>query len=81
MFERRFTHICRINFLKKIILTASGGPFFNKNKEKLKNISVKDVLKHPVWNMGAKISVDSATLINKGLEIIEAAYLFNIDKE
>ena len=68
------------NFLKKIILTASGGAFFNRNKEELKNISIKDVLKHPVWNMGAKISVDSATLINKGLEIIEAAYLFNINK-
>ncbi|MBO6126885.1 MAG: 1-deoxy-D-xylulose-5-phosphate reductoisomerase [Clostridia bacterium] len=67
-------------FLKKIILTASGGPFFGKNKKELENISIKDVLKHPTWNMGAKISVDSATMMNKGLEIIEAAYLFNISK-
>ena len=67
-------------FVKNLILTASGGPFFGKNKKELENVSLKDVLKHPTWNMGAKISVDSATMMNKGLEIIEAAYLFNINK-
>lgn len=65
--------------LKRIILTASGGPFFGKNKDDLKNITKYDALKHPNWDMGAKITIDSATLMNKGLEIIEAKHLFNVD--
>lgn len=62
--------------VNKIILTASGGPFRGKDNEYLKNVTVKDALKHPKWNMGQKISIDSATLMNKGLEVIEAHYLF-----
>ncbi len=65
-------------FLKKIIITASGGPFFGKDKEFLKTVTPAMALKHPNWNMGAKITIDSATLVNKGLEIIEAMHLFNI---
>ena len=65
-------------FVKKIILTASGGPFFGIDRDKLKNVTIQDVIKHPTWKMGAKISVDSATMMNKGLEIIEAFHLFNI---
>ncbi|SFC73642.1 1-deoxy-D-xylulose-5-phosphate reductoisomerase [Clostridium uliginosum] len=67
--------------LKKIILTASGGPFRGKKLEDLKNIQVEDALKHPKWNMGRKISIDSATLMNKGLEVIEAHWLFDCDYE
>lgn len=67
--------------LKKIILTASGGPFFGKTKEELKNVSLEDALNHPNWSMGQKITIDSATMMNKGLEIIEAAWLFDIDPE
>lgn len=63
--------------ISKIILTASGGPFRGKNLEYLKNVTVEDALNHPKWNMGKKISIDSATLMNKGLEVIEAHYLFN----
>ncbi|MBE7037645.1 MAG: 1-deoxy-D-xylulose-5-phosphate reductoisomerase [Ruminococcaceae bacterium] len=65
--------------LKRIILTASGGPFFGKKKEDLQNITKYDALKHPNWDMGAKITIDSATLMNKGLEIIEAKHLFDVD--
>ncbi len=65
-------------FLKKIIITASGGPFFGKAKEELINVTPQMALKHPNWNMGAKITIDSATLVNKGLEIIEAMHLFDI---
>ncbi len=64
--------------LKKILLTASGGPFFGKCREELKNITAKDALKHPNWSMGAKITVDSATLMNKGLEVLEARSLFDV---
>lgn len=64
--------------LKKILLTASGGPFFEKNISDLKNATVKDALNHPNWSMGAKITVDSATLMNKGLEVIEAVHLFGV---
>lgn len=64
--------------LKKLILTASGGPFFGKTRDELKNVTVKDALKHPNWAMGAKITVDSATMMNKGLEVIEAAWLFGV---
>ena len=67
--------------VNKIILTASGGPFRGKDNEYLKNVTVKDALKHPKWNMGQKISIDSATLMNKGLEVIEAHFLFNCSYE
>ena len=62
--------------LNKIILTASGGPFYGKTRAELEKVTVADALKHPNWNMGAKITVDSATLMNKGLELIEAVWLF-----
>lgn len=65
-------------FLKKLILTASGGPFFGKTLEDLKNVTVEQALNHPNWSMGAKITIDSATMMNKGLEIIEARWLFNV---
>ena len=65
--------------LKKIILTASGGPFFGKGRDELKNITVADALKHPNWSMGQKITIDSATMMNKGLELIEAVWLFSVD--
>ena len=64
--------------LKKILLTASGGPFFGKTRKDLENVTVKEALNHPNWSMGAKITIDSATLMNKGLEVIEAAHLFGI---
>ena len=67
--------------INKIILTASGGPFRGKDIEYLKNVTVDDALKHPKWNMGQKISIDSATLMNKGLEVIEAHFLFNCPYE
>lgn len=63
--------------IKNIIITASGGPFFGKDREFLKSVTVKDALKHPNWDMGAKITIDSATLMNKGFEIIEARWLFD----
>lgn len=65
--------------ISKILLTASGGPFRGKNKEQLKNITPSEALKHPKWNMGKKISIDSSTLMNKGLEVIEAHWLFDVD--
>lgn len=64
--------------IKKLILTASGGPFFGKKAHELKDVTVADALKHPNWSMGAKITIDSATMMNKGLEIIEAARLFDM---
>jgi 1-deoxy-D-xylulose-5-phosphate reductoisomerase len=67
--------------LKKIILTASGGPFFNKKRDELENVSVKQALSHPNWSMGNKITIDSATLMNKGLEFIEAKWLFDLEPE
>ena len=67
------------NKIKKIILTASGGPFFGKSSDELKNMTKADALKHPNWSMGSKITIDSATLMNKGLEMIEAKWLFNVD--
>lgn len=66
-------------FLEKIIITASGGPFFGKKKEELVNVTSAEALRHPNWSMGAKITIDSATLVNKGLEIIEAMHLFGVD--
>ena len=65
--------------LRKIILTASGGSFRDLPVEKLSSVTVKDALKHPNWSMGQKITIDSATLMNKGLEVIEAHYLFDVD--
>lgn len=64
--------------LKSIILTASGGPFFGKTRDELKDVTVAQALKHPNWEMGAKITVDSATMMNKGLELIEAVWLFDM---
>ncbi len=65
--------------IKNILLTASGGPFFGKTREELKNITPADALKHPNWNMGAKVTIDSSTLVNKGLEVIEAKWLFGTE--
>jgi len=65
------------NEIEKIIITASGGPFRTWSKEKIKTATAKDALKHPNWSMGPKITIDSATLMNKGLEVIEAMWLFN----
>ena len=65
--------------IKKLLLTASGGPFRGKKFDDLRNVTVKDVLAHPTWNMGKKITVDSATLVNKGLEIIEAKFLYGVE--
>ncbi len=67
--------------LKKLILTASGGPFFGKPREALKNVTAADALKHPTWDMGAKITIDSASMFNKGLELIEAHFLFGVSPE
>lgn len=66
------------NAIEKIILTASGGPFRGKSREFLANVTKAQALKHPNWSMGAKITIDSATLMNKGLEVIEAKWLFNL---
>ncbi len=67
--------------LSRVILTASGGPFFGKSAEELCHVTLKDALKHPNWSMGQKITVDSATMMNKGLELIEAKWLFDIAPE
>jgi len=67
--------------ITKILLTASGGPFFGKTKEELMNVPVENALKHPNWDMGAKITIDSATMMNKGLEVIEASWLFDVKPE
>ncbi len=67
--------------ISRLILTASGGPFFKKNIKDLKNVTPDEAIKHPNWSMGKKISIDSATMMNKGLELIEACYLFDIHQE
>ena len=67
--------------IRRIILTASGGPFFDKKKEELSDITAEDALRHPNWSMGRKITIDSATLMNKGLEVIEACRLFDMPAE
>jgi 1-deoxy-D-xylulose-5-phosphate reductoisomerase len=67
------------NEISRIILTASGGPFRGKKREDLAHIRVEDALKHPNWSMGQKITIDSSTLVNKGLEVIEAKWLFDVD--
>jgi 1-deoxy-D-xylulose-5-phosphate reductoisomerase len=64
--------------IKKIILTASGGPFFKMTREEMKNVTLDDALKHPNWDMGTKITIDSASMMNKGLEVIEAKWLFDV---
>lgn len=65
--------------IKRILLTASGGPFFGKKRSELENITPEQALKHPNWDMGAKVTIDSSTLVNKGLEVIEAKWLFGVD--
>ncbi len=75
-------HILKDNkneYVKKIYLTASGGPFLKLDKKEWDSITIQDALKHPTWKMGNKITIDSATMANKGLEVIEAHYLFNLD--
>ena len=67
--------------LHKILLTASGGPFRGRKREELENIQVEDALKHPNWAMGRKITIDSSTLVNKGLEAMEAKWLFDVDMD
>ena len=81
--EHSAIHQCikEINQVRKLIITASGGPFLKKSREEMHNATVEQALAHPKWNMGKKITVDSATLMNKGLEIIEAHHLFNMPYE
>ena len=67
------------NSIEKVILTASGGPFLGKNNDFLKNVTKHDALNHPNWNMGSKITIDCATLMNKGFEVIEAKWLYNLE--
>lgn len=69
------------NRIAKILLTASGGPFRGKKRQELMNMQVEDALKHPNWSMGRKITIDSATLVNKGLEVMEAKWLFDVEPE
>ena len=71
------THDC----IEKVLLTASGGPFRGKSREFLKHVKLEDALKHPNWSMGRKITIDSATMVNKGLEVIEAKWLFDVAPE
>ena len=66
------------NQISRLLITASGGPFRGRTRDELRNVSVEDALKHPNWSMGSKITIDSATLVNKGLEVIEARHLFNV---
>jgi 1-deoxy-D-xylulose-5-phosphate reductoisomerase len=79
--EHNALHQClrgeRRREVKRLILTASGGPFRNSSKEEIENATPAQALKHPTWRMGAKITIDSATMMNKGLEVIEARWLFN----
>ena len=65
--------------IEKILITASGGPFRGRTREQMKNAGVSDALKHPNWSMGRKITIDSATMVNKGLEVMEAKWLFSVD--
>lgn len=69
------------NLIKKLILTASGGPFFGKSKKELEHVTLSQALNHPSWKMGSKITIDSATMMNKGFEIIEAMHLFGIPED
>lgn len=70
-----------LNPVRKILLTASGGPFRGKKREELRHIQPEDALRHPNWNMGKKITIDSATMVNKGLEVIEAKWLFHVSPD
>jgi 1-deoxy-D-xylulose-5-phosphate reductoisomerase len=70
-----------LNEVEKLILTASGGPFLNNDKNSLQNVTVAEALNHPNWKMGSKITIDSASMMNKGLEVIEAFWLFGLSKE
>lgn len=83
--EHNALHQClrgeRHDEVRRIILTASGGPFRTRNKAEMKHVSVAEAMQHPTWNMGAKITIDSATLMNKGLEVIEAHWLFGFRPE
>ena len=83
--EHNALHQClrgeRHDEVKRIVLTASGGPFRTKNKSEMREASVSDAMRHPTWSMGAKITIDSATLMNKGLEVIEAHWLFGFGPE
>jgi len=69
------------NRISRILLTASGGPFRGRTREELENVTLEDALKHPNWSMGQKITIDSATMVNKGLEVIEATWLFDVPPE
>lgn len=69
------------NYIEKLIITASGGPFLNNSLESLKSVTIKDALNHPNWSMGNKITIDSSTMMNKGLEVIEAHWLFKLGKD
>ena len=71
----------RQNHISKILLTASGGPFRGKKRQELEHIRPEDALKHPNWSMGRKITIDSSTLVNKGLEVMEVKWLFDVDPE
>ncbi len=70
-----------INYVEKLILTASGGPFLNKTKADFLNVTIEEALNHPNWKMGNKVTIDSASMMNKGLEVIEAKWLFNIHQD
>ncbi len=74
-------HAGRRSEIKKLILTASGGPFYGRSRAELERVTVADTLNHPTWKMGRKITVDSATLMNKGFEVIEAAHLFSVSPD
>lgn len=69
------------NKIHKILLTASGGPFRGRTREEMKNVQVEDALKHPNWTMGRKITIDSSTMVNKGLEVMEARWLFGVEMD
>lgn len=69
------------NKIDKILLTASGGPLFGRKREQIENVTLAEVLKHPNWSMGRKVTIDSASLMNKGLEVIEAKWLFNVSPD
>ena len=67
--------------IERLLITASGGPFLNRSKEELNSVTIEEALNHPNWDMGSKITIDSATMMNKGLEVIEAHWLFDLNKD